>query len=52
MFNERNQNPITTLIQEAANFLMQTGQTLGDVGRILASIGDDLFAAGQILFIF
>lgn len=33
VLKDENQNPTTTWIQEAANFLIQTGQTFGDVGR-------------------
>jgi hypothetical protein len=44
VLKEENQNPTTTWIQEGANFLTQTGQMLGDVGRILTRIGDFLLA--------
>ncbi len=49
VLKEENQNPTTTWIQEAANFLIQTGQTFGDVGWILTRIGDFLLAIGNIL---
>jgi hypothetical protein len=52
MLKDRNQNQIPVLIQEAADFLMQIGRQLNDAGRVLASIGDGLFAVGQILLFF
>jgi hypothetical protein len=44
-----NQNPTLTLIQKVATFLKQCGQEFINVGRILASIGGTLFAAGGVL---
>jgi hypothetical protein len=52
MFEDRNQNHIPALIQEAADFLVQIGEHLSYAGQVLASIGDGLFAVGQILLIF
>jgi|GEM_PF-1357553 len=52
VLKDRNQNQIPALIQEAADFLMRIGRQLNDAGRVLASIGDGLFAVGQILLIF
>ncbi|MDP9287400.1 MAG: hypothetical protein M3P08_04300 [Thermoproteota archaeon] len=50
VFNENNQNHITALIQEAADFLLQIG--LNYAGWVLAGIGHGLFAVSQILLIF
>jgi hypothetical protein len=52
VFEDRNQNHIPALIQEAADFLMRIGEDLSYAGRVLASIGDGLFAVGQILLFF
>jgi hypothetical protein len=52
VFNENNQNPVAVLLQEAADFLMRIGQELDYTGRVLTSIGDGLFAVGQILLFF
>jgi len=47
VFKDSNQNHIPALIQEAANYLMQIGEDLSYGGRVLASIGDGLFAVGS-----
>ena len=52
VFNDNNQNHVPALIQEAADFLMRIGQQLDYAGQVLTSIGDGLFAVGQILLIF
>jgi hypothetical protein len=52
VFKDSNQNHIPALIQEAADFLMQIWEDLSYGGRVLASIGDGLFAVGQILLFF